>query len=362
MTKVSGVFKRTREGGKLLDANYSFRRWGQDIFVPYPLVKTYHLVDGAQVVGEATANKTGLKLSSIESICGKPPEAFANRTPFRQLVAIAPNDRFNLSVTGDASTRTIDLIAPIGRGARVLIVSPPKAGKTTVLEKIAEAIHTESTDARIIALLIDERPEEVTFFQRAVKAEVLASSSDQSVQEHVDLAELTLAHIQSELECGHDVVILVDSLTRMGRAFNLKGTGRKRTMSGGIEVGALEIPRRFFGLARNIEHGGSVTIIATALIDTGSRMDEVIFEEFKGTGNCEVVLDRSLAESYIFPAINIQKSGARKEEQLYPEEEYKSLVKLRRMLAGLEPKEAMRTLLQLYEKYPTNRELLQSIG
>ena len=242
-----------------------------------------------------------------------------------------------------------------------MIVSPPKAGKTTLLEKIAEAIHAESPDARIIALLIDERPEEVTFFQRAVKAEVLASSSDQSVQEHVELAELTLAHIQSELECGHDVVVLVDSLTRMGRAFNLKGTGRKRTMSGGIEVGALEFPRRFFGLARNIENGGSVTIIATALIDTGSRMDQVIFEEFKGTGNCEIVLDRSLAESYIFPAIDIRKSSARKEEQLYPEEEYLGLVKLRRMLAGLEPKEAMRTLLQLYEKYATNRELLQGV-
>jgi transcription termination factor Rho len=359
--QVKGVFKRTRQGGVLRDAKYSFRPNTEPIFIPNNLVSKYKLVDGAEIAGKTTREKQGLILSTISKVCGNPPAAFAKRTEFRQLTPIAPNERFNLSLSDDPSMRAIDLVAPVGKGSRALIVSPPKAGKTMMLEKIANAIHKESPDARIITLLIDERPEEVTFFRRSVSAEVLASSSDQTAAEHVELAELTLAHIQTELECGRDVIVLVDSLTRMGRAFNLKGTGKGRTLSGGVEVGALEIPRRFFGLARNIENGGSVTIIATALIDTGSRMDEVIFEEFKGTGNCEVVLDRSLAEGYIFPAIDILKSGTRKEEQLYPEDEFQGIVKLRRMLAGQEPKEAMRTLLSLFDEYATNKELLKAI-
>jgi transcription termination factor Rho len=230
-----------------------------------------------------------------------------------------------------------------------------------LLEQIARAIHEDDPETRVIVLLIDERPEEVTYFRRAVKAEVLSSSSDQSVQEHVDLAELTLAHIRIDLECGRDVVVLVDSLTRMGRAFNLKGSGTGRTLSGGLEAGALELPRRFFGLARNIEHGGSVTIIATALIDTGSRMDQLIFEEFKGTGNSEIVLERSLAEAHIFPAINLRSSSTRKEERLYNPEESRRLSNLRRMLADLKTGEAMTTLLELIEKYPTNEELVKNI-
>ena len=359
--QIKGIFKRTRNGGELRDGSNSFRLTPEPIFIPQQLVAKYRLVDGAEVAGEAVREKSRLVVSRITSICGNPPESFASRTPFRQLVPIAPNDRFHLSITSDPSMRAIDLMAPIGKGTRALIVSPPKAGKTMMLEKIANAIHTETPDARIIALLIDERPEEVTFFKRAVAAEVLASSSDQNAREHVELAELTLAHIQTELESGRDVVVLVDSLTRMGRAFNLKGTGKRRTLSGGVEVGALEIPRRFFGLARNIENGGSVTIIATALIDTGSRMDEVIFEEFKGTGNCEIVLSRSLAESYVFPAIDIQKSGTRREEQLFDEEQYQGVVKLRRLLAGQEPKEAMQMLLKLFDRYKSNEDLLASL-
>lgn len=357
-----GVFKRLPGGdGLLLDPAASFRDGPTSIHVPNPLTRQYRLVDGATVSGPVKSGSRGLQLEEVNSICELPPDSFQKRAPYTQLTAVDPCDRFRLSASSDASARIIDLIAPIGRGTRAMIVSPPKAGKTTILQEIAKAIKQDAAETRIIALLIDERPEEVTYFRRAVDAEVLASSSDQSVQEHVDLAELTLAHIRTELECGRDVVVLVDSLTRMGRAFNLKGTGRGRTLSGGLEVGALEIPRRFFGLARNIENGGSVTIIATALVDTGSRMDELIFEEFKGTGNCEIVLDRALADSYIFPAINIPKSGTRKETCLYSDEENERLVKLRRALASQEPKEALNFMLEQLQTYKSNDELLKKI-
>jgi transcription termination factor Rho len=257
--------------------------------------------------------------------------------------------------------RTVELIAPMGKGTRGLIVAPPKTGKTRLLEEIACAIHATDPDTRIIVLLIDERPEEVTHFRRNVPAEVLASSSDQHIRSHVNLVELTLAHIRCELECGRDIVVLLDSITRLGRAFNMNGAGSGRTMTGGLDAKALEIPRRFFGLARNIEDGGSVTVIATALVATGSRMDELIFQEFKGTGNSEIVLDRSLAESRIFPAINILTSGTRKEELLYTSDETKWLAGLRRRLADSGPQAAMLELLRLLETVPTNRQLLQSV-
>jgi transcription termination factor Rho len=232
-----------------------------------------------------------------------------------------------------------------------------------LLEQLAQAIRAGDPETRIIVLLIDERPEEVTFFRRTVDAEVFASSSDRRLQEHVDLAELMLAHIRTELECSRDVVVLMDSLTRMTRTFNLKGSGRGRgrSLSGGLEAGALEIPRRFFGLARNVEGGGSVTILATVLVDTGSRLDQVIFEEFKGTGNSEIVLDRSLAEAHIFPAIDLVASGTRKAHLLYDPDDYRRLAKLQRALAERPTKHALTSLLQLLEKYPSNAELLQTI-
>jgi transcription termination factor Rho len=257
--------------------------------------------------------------------------------------------------------RIIELMAPIGKGTRGLIVAPPKTGKTRLLEELAIAIHHAEPDTRIIVLLIDERPEEVTHFRRSVPAEVLASSNDQTVESHIKLAELTLAHIRCELECGRDVVVLVDSITRMGRAFNKHDSSRGRTLSGGIGATALEIPRKFFGLARNVEGGGSVTVLATALIETGSRMDDYIFEEFKGTGNSEVVLDRSLAEVRVFPAINILASGTRKEELLYTEEEIDALRALRRVLADQEPRAAMEGLLKLVKTTANNDELLQRV-
>jgi transcription termination factor Rho len=242
-------------------------------------------------------------------------------------------------------------------------VAPAKAGKTMLLEKIAKAIKADNPETRLVLLLIDERPEEVTHLRRSIKgAEVFASSSDRPPQEQIALSELLLAHIQAELECGQHVVILVDSLTRLVRAFNLGGvTGRSRTMSGGVDAEALRIPRRFFGLARNIEHGGSVTILATILVDTGSRMDDFIFEEFKGTGNSEIVLDRSLAEAYIFPAINLLASGTRKEERLYDTDTGRKLIRLRRRLSDHPPREALEWLLGLLDEFPTNEELLKSI-
>ena len=258
--------------------------------------------------------------------------------------------------------RAVDLVAPIGKGTRGLIVSPPKAGKTTLLEQIARAIRAGDAETRIIVLLIDERPEEVTFFRRAVDAEVFASSADRPQREHVALTELMLAHIRTELECGHDVVVLVDSLSRMARTFNLKGgRTRGRALSGGLDASALEIPRRFFGQARNIEDGGSVTIIATILVDTGSRLDQVVFEEFKGTGNSEIILDRSLADARLFPAIDVTASGTRKDHLLYDAGDFQRLAKLHRALAERAPKQALISLLQLLEKYPTNEELLQTI-
>ncbi len=359
---ITGVYQRLpNKAGFLRDPLNSFRPGSNDVFVPPPLAIENKLVNGARVTGKFRVGDKSKVLETVDSICDITPEVFKNRKPYQHLTAIDPCERFNLSVSDQFNMRTIDLIAPIGRGTRALVVSPPKAGKTTVLENIAKAIHMDAPETRIIALLIDERPEEVTMFRRSVPAEVLASSSDQSVEEHVELAELTLAHIQTELECGHDVVVLVDSLTRMGRAFNLKGTGKGRTLSGGVEVGALEFPRRFFGLARNIENGGSVTIIATALVDTGSRMDDLIFEEFKGTGNCEIVLDRSLADSYIFPAIDISKSGTRKEACLYTPDENKRLIQLRRALAGQDTKSAMQYMIRLLEENKTNQHVLEMI-
>jgi transcription termination factor Rho len=357
----SGILKLNKNGtGSLNDPAESM----DEIFVPAKLIKDYNLTEGATVTGPVRAGKGDPQLVKVETVCGLTLSEFKNRTPFKRLVAIDPNERFNLDVTGETSMRLVDLVAPIGKGTRGLIVAPPKAGKTILLEQIAKAIRSDEPETRLIVLLIDERPEEVTHFRRAIAgAEVFASSSDQPVKEHIDLSEMMLAHIRTELECGRDVVVLVDSLTRLVRAFNLRGSrsGRSRTLSGGVEAEALQIPRRFFGLARNIENGGSVTILATILIDTGSRMDQFIFEEFKGTGNSEIVLDRSLAEAYIFPAINLLASGTRKEDHLYSPEDSRRLVGLRRMLADQQPRQAMELLLELVAQYPTNEALLQSI-
>ena len=257
--------------------------------------------------------------------------------------------------------RVIDLIAPIGKGTRGLIVAPPKSGKTILLEEIARAIQLGEPDVRVVMLLIDERPEEVTHFRRTLNAEVFASSSDQSPAEHTALAELLLAHIRTELECGQDIVILLDSLTRLGRAFNnsRRYGSSGRTGSGGVDSRALEVPKQLFGAARKAEEGGSLTIIATCLVDTGSRADQVIFEEFKGTGNMELVLDRSIAERRVFPAINLAASGTRKEHLLMEEKELKTVTALRRRLMNAPPHLQMEQLLAALKRYPANEDMFK---
>ena len=361
-TTVSGVLQcQPRKGGFLRDPEFSFQPGPDDPTVSAKFIQEYGLVNGAAVTGSVRDGKRGPELVSVDSVCGLPPEEFRKRTPFDRLIAIDPSERFRLGEGSNTTMRVVELIAPIGKGTRGLIAAPPQAGKTQILEEIANAIHAEQPETRIILLLIDERPEEVTHFRRAVRADVLASSNDQGIDAHVALAELTMAHVRCELECGKDVVVLVDSLTRLVRAFNLHGRGSGRTMSGGIDAKAIELPRRFFGLARNIEKGGSVTVIATALIETGSRMDDYVYEEFKSTGNSEIVLDRELAEARIFPAINVHASSTRKEQLLYSEAEMARLATLRRWLASGNPKAAMNGLLKLLSQTKNNDELLRRL-
>ena len=361
-TITTGIFNKTENGaGYLRKPENSFMPDETDVFVPKEIVDKCQLVDGATVTGPFKEDEKKPTLISVSKICNLSIEKFIKRKPYNRLPAISPNKRCLLSTSGDKSMRVLDLITPIGKGTRGLIVSPPKSGKTTILQKIAQSICKKDPSVKIIILLIDERPEEVTWFRRSVNATVLASSSDQSVKDHTYLVELTMGYIQTELECGHDVVVLVDSLTRMGRAFNLTSKDRGRTLSGGVGIRALEIPRRFFGMARQIEGGGSVTILATALIETGSRMDQYIFEEFKGTGNSEIVLDRSLSEHRIFPAIDILSSSSRREERLYTQNEYEKIIKLRRALSSLTPSEAMNTVLNMIKKTKNNTQLINSI-
>jgi len=357
---VSGILQCLQKGGGFLrDPAYSYQAAPDDPWVSSKLIRSFGLVDGASVTGKASRGKKGFQLTEIDLVCGLDPAQFQRRKRFEQLLPISPDERFRIGNSGKTSMRIVELISPLGKGTRGLVVSPPKSGKTQILEDIANAIYENEPDTRIIVLLIDERPEEVTHFRRNVKAEVLASSIDQTMDSHINLAELALAHIRCELECGRNIVVLVDSITRLARAFNLSGTGSRRTMSGGLDAKALEIPRKFFGLARNIEDGGSVTVIATALVDTGSRMDDFIFEEFKGTGNSEIVLDRDLANSRIFPAINILESSTRKEELLFTEDEIGWIHQLRRKLARMEAKSAMESMLGLMRKAPTNKKLIE---
>ena len=359
---VTGVLEILKgRGGFLRNPDRSFQPDRDDTFVSPKLIDRFSLITGAAVSGTAENGKQGPRLTDVESVCGVTPDAFRDRTPFDRLLAVNPEHRFRLSVGGNPTMRIVDILAPIGRGTRGLIVAPPKTGKTRILEELTNAIHADAPDSRIVVLLIDERPEEVTHFKRQVQAEVLASSSDQSVDEHVRLATICMAQVRAELECGHDVVVMVDSLTRMGRTFNLHGSGSGRTMTGGLDSRALEIPRKFFGMARKVENGGSITVIATALIETGSRMDDFIFEEFKGTGNSEIVLDRKLADSRIFPAINVRSTGTRRDELLYPPAELDAINKIRRQAVEVTPQHAIEGLLKLIEQHPTNEDLLASI-
>jgi len=260
------------------------------------------------------------------------------------------------------STRVVDLIAPIGKGQRCLITSPPKAGKTMLLEAIAQAVIKNHPEVEVVVLLVDERPEEVTHFRRAVQCQVVASSNDMTPEDHVRNAEETVIRVSDSVTQGKDVVLLLDSITRLARAYNVFSDGSGRTLSGGLDASTMYGPRRIFGAARKIEHGGSLTILGTALVDTGSRMDEVIFQEFKGTGNTEIVLSRDLANKRIFPSLDILASGSRKEEKLYPFDTVSRLHTLRRFLADRKPEEAMIGLLKMMERYRTNQELLKALS
>ncbi|MCX7894752.1 MAG: transcription termination factor Rho [Thermoanaerobaculum sp.] len=347
----------------LIPLSHRFLPHPQDPLVEPSLLTTWHLKGGLRLSGEARRNGNRLILSKLVAIEGMPPEVYRQQAvPFSELTSIDPTERFRLETTAEVlETRVVELLAPIGKGQRCLIVAPPKAGKTPLLQQLAHAIATNHPEVHIFVLLVDERPEEVTAWVRSViRGEVFASSSDQDASSHIAVSEMVLERARRLVELGQDVVVFMDSLTRMSRAYNNVQKGSGRILSGGIDARTMEKPRRFFGSARNVEHGGSLTIVATCLVDTGSRMDEVIFQEFKGTGNMEIVLTRDLFERRIFPCIHIASSGTRKEEKLYSREEVEKLYLLRRALAALPNHEAMQLLLSKLRQYPTNQDFLAS--
>ena len=360
---IEGVLEIDHRGnGRLRNPKLNFLPQQDDPDVPRHMIERDHLRAGVLLTGQAVRRNGRLQLIKTETVEGLPPQEASRRTAFQNLTVVDPDDRVVLETTSkELLTRVIDIVAPIGLGQRMLIVAPPKTGKTIMLQKICHAITQNRPEVQQMVLLVDERPEEVTDFRRTVKAEVFASSSDRPTDEHIHVAEVVLERAKRLVEAGKDVVILLDSITRLSRAYNKEVESSGRTLSGGIDSRALERPKRFFGAARNAEEGGSLTIVATALIDTGSRMDEVIFEEFKGTGNSEINLDRQLAEKRIFPAINIQTSGTRKEEKLFSQHEYEKVKKLRGALFALKPVEAMERLLKSLNEFKSNAEFLDAI-
>ncbi|MGE5416773.1 MAG: transcription termination factor Rho [Acidobacteriota bacterium] len=335
-----------------------------DIYVSPSQIRKFDLKTGDRVSGQVRPpkdNERFFALLKVEEVNGFPPEFASKRIHFDALTPLHPNERIDLeTVTNELSTRIIDLISPLGKGQRGLIVSPPKAGKTVLLQKIAKAIRQNSPDIELMILLIDERPEEVTDMQRSVDCEVIGSTFDEPPENHAKVAEMVLERAKRLVEHKKDVVVLLDSLTRLARAHNLIVPPSGRTLSGGLDPAALHKPKRFFGAARNIEEGGSLTILATALVETGSRMDDVIFEEFKGTGNMELVLDRKLAERRMFPAIDLKRSGTRKEELLMSKEELELNWNLRRMFANYQTVETMEMMMDTLRKTRSNADLLRA--
>ncbi len=362
--EVEGYLWVRDNGGPLLvSPKRNFVADRTDPTVPNELINPLHLESGLALTGQAVSGDRP-RLSTIETIEGLEPEVYRSKAiPFTELISIDPNERYELETEPDlVEPRVAELVAPLGMGQRCLIVSPPKAGKTTLLQQMAHGIAINHPDTRIFVLLVDERPEEVTDWRRkAVRGEVFASSTDQSLESHIQVSEMVFERARRLVEMGEDVVVFMDSLTRMSRAFNNLQKGSGRILSGGIDARTMEKPRRFFGSARKVEDGGSLTVVATCLVDTGSRMDEVIFQEFKGTGNMELVLDRRLFEKRIFPCINIPQSGTRKEEKLYPKEQVEKLYLMRRALSTLSPEAAMELLLQKVREFPTNEEFLASL-
>jgi transcription termination factor Rho len=365
---AEGVLEILPEGyGFLRSPDWSYLYGPDDIYVSPSQIKRFALRTGDTVNGQVRPPKTGeryLALLKVETINGLDPERAQNRPDFENLRPTYPDERLRLEVEGPSGVlamRVVDLIAPIGKGQRGLIVSPPKAGKTMILQQMANSITKNAPDAYLIVLLIDERPEEVSDMVAHVGAEVISSTFDEPATRHVQVAEIVLEKAKRLVELGQDVVILLDSITRLARAYNAVQPHSGRILSGGVDANALHKPKRFFGSARKIEKGGSLTIIATALIDTGSRMDEVIFEEFKGTGNMELILDREISERRIFPAIDLNRSSTRKEELLLSDTELNRVYLLRNFLAAFPPAEAIEFLLSRMEKTKNNREFLESM-
>ncbi|MGA7614885.1 MAG: transcription termination factor Rho [Thermoanaerobaculia bacterium] len=361
--EVTGILHiKPNGGGVLVSPQNDYVPQPGDAIVPRPMVDRQRLLAGLKISGTARRGGNNTELTSIEKIEDMPVEQYwESRRAFSDLISIDPHEMLRLETDAERlSNRVLDLLSPIGKGQRCLIVAPPKAGKTTLLKDIAAGVTKNNPEVILMVLLVDERPEEVTDMRRSVRGEVIASSSDQSAENHILIAEILIERARRLVELKHDVVILCDSITRMSRAYNNEQKSSGRIMSGGIDARTMEKPRRFFGSARNAEDWGSLTIVATALVDTGSRMDEVIFQEFKGTGNTEIVLDRGLFERRIFPAINVAQTGTRKEEKLLSAEQLPKVYTLRRALAGTDPMNAMKMLLERLQKFPSNEAFLKS--
>lgn len=363
-TFAEGIVEVSGKGfGFLREPKRNFTQSNNDVFVTPEVIRKHGLRDGMWIRGETRRGPRGPQLYKLTELEREDPDQHQNLPVFEELTTISPNRRIVLETASDIyTTRVIDLVSPIGRGQRGLIVAPPRTGKTTLLQHIAAAVTENHKDIHLIILLVDERPEEVTEIRRTVpSAEVMASSNDCDVKTHTRISQLAIERAKRLVEMGKDVFVLMDSLTRMGRAFNNAQGGGGRTMSGGVDSRALEIPRKLFAAARNTEEAGSLTIMATALIETNSRMDDLIFQEFKGTGNMELVLDRKISEQRIYPAVDIFQSGTRREELLLKPEELHKINVIRRGLSGHKPMEAIERLLFFIRKYPTNAEMLSSI-
>jgi transcription termination factor Rho len=361
-----GVLEKMQDGyGFLRSPDSSYLPGPDDIYVSPSQIRRFGLQTGDTVAGEVRPPKEGERyfaLLKVNQVNFEPAESARNKILFDNLTPLYPDERFQLSTTsGNLTTRIIDLIAPLGKGQRALIVSPPKAGKTVILQHLANAIEQNHTDAYVIVLLIDERPEEVTDFQRNVKAEVISSTFDEPATRHVQVAEMVIEKARRLVEHKRDVVILLDSITRLARAYNSVVPHSGKILSGGVDANALQKPKRFFGAARNIEEGGSLTIVGTALVDTGSRMDEVIYEEFKGTGNCEIHLDRKLSDRRTFPAIDLNRSSTRREELLLDESTVNRIWILRKVLAPLNTIDSLEFLIDKFRNTEDNDAFLASM-
>jgi transcription termination factor Rho len=363
-----GYVDLTDRGAFVVHEHVNYRLYPEDAYLPESLIRRYGLKRGHQIEALVQAPGEGERCPAVvrlDKVMGLDPEEISKVTPFEELIPYYPLQRILLEapeVQKDVSMRAVDILTPIGFGQRGLIVAPPRTGKTILLQNIANSVSENSPETKLILLLVDERPEEVTDFRRHTKGEVVSSTFDESPESHVHCAEMVGEKARRLVEQGKHVVILLDSITRLARAYNALASNSGKIMSGGMEATALQKPKRFFGAARNIEGGGSLTIVATALIDTGSRMDEVIFEEFKGTGNMELHLDRGLVERRVFPAINIDRSGTRKEELIYHPEELQRIYGLRRAMQGLGPIESMEMLIQRLKKTKSNAEFLLSLS